>query len=48
MASLTPARFLGLDHMLGRIAPGLRADLVQLDDDGQVLATWIEGDLLVN
>jgi N-acetylglucosamine-6-phosphate deacetylase len=32
MASLTPARALGLDHEIGSIAIGKRADLVVLDD----------------
>src|SRR5262249_15278642 len=43
MASRVPASFLGLEHELGRIAPGLRASLVQLDADLQVRATWIDG-----
>ncbi|HEV2564063.1 MAG TPA: N-acetylglucosamine-6-phosphate deacetylase [Microvirga sp.] len=43
MASLVPARFLRLDHELGRIAPGYRADLVLLDDSLQVQQTWIGG-----
>ncbi len=43
MASLTPARFLRLDHQLGRIAPGYLASLVHLGDDLQVRATWIDG-----
>jgi N-acetylglucosamine-6-phosphate deacetylase len=43
MASANPAAFLGLDHELGRIAPGYRADLVLLDDDLQVVETWIDG-----
>jgi N-acetylglucosamine-6-phosphate deacetylase len=43
MASLYPARFLGLDHELGRIARGYRADLVHLSDDLHVLGTWIDG-----
>lgn len=43
MASLNPAAFLGLDHELGRIAPGYRADLAQVDEDLQVLDTWIGG-----
>jgi N-acetylglucosamine-6-phosphate deacetylase len=43
MASEYPAAFLGLDHELGRIAPGLRANLVLLDDALQVRRTWIEG-----
>jgi len=43
MASEYPAAFLGLDHELGRIAPGFRANLVLLDDELQVRRTWIEG-----
>jgi N-acetylglucosamine-6-phosphate deacetylase len=44
MASLHPAAFLGLDHELGRIAPGYRANLVAVDPDLRVHATWIDGD----
>jgi N-acetylglucosamine-6-phosphate deacetylase len=43
MASRNPAEFLGLDHELGRIAPGCFADLVLLDDDLRVLDTWVRG-----
>jgi N-acetylglucosamine-6-phosphate deacetylase len=43
MASLIPAQFLRLDHELGRIAPGYRADLVLLDESLQVRQTWIGG-----
>jgi N-acetylglucosamine-6-phosphate deacetylase len=43
MASRNPAEFLGLDHEYGRIARGWFADLVLLDDDLQVLETWIHG-----
>jgi N-acetylglucosamine-6-phosphate deacetylase len=43
MASLYPARFLGLDRELGRIAPGYRASLVLADDELRVLDTWIDG-----
>ncbi len=43
MASLNPASFLRLDHELGRIKPGYLASLVHLDDDLQVLETWIDG-----
>ena len=43
MASEYPAAFLGLDHELGKIAPGYRANLVLLDDDLHVQRTWIEG-----
>ncbi len=44
MASLVPACFLRLDHELGRIAPGYRADLVLLDESLQVRQTWINGE----
>jgi len=43
MASGNAATFLRLDHETGAIAPGLRADLVHLDDARRVTATWISG-----
>jgi N-acetylglucosamine-6-phosphate deacetylase len=44
MASLYPAQFLGLNDR-GRIAPGCRADLVALSENGlQVMDTWIDGE----
>ena len=43
MASLNPARFLGVDGELGRIGPGTRASLVHLDNDLRVTKTWVEG-----
>lgn len=43
MASAHPAAFLDLDHQLGRIEPGYRANLVLLDGDLQVVETWIDG-----
>lgn len=43
-ASLTPARFLGLDHERGAIRAGAYADLVALTPDLSVIATWVEGD----
>jgi N-acetylglucosamine-6-phosphate deacetylase len=45
MASAAPAAFLGLGGELGCIAPGMRADLVQLDADLQVVRTWIGGEV---
>ena len=43
MASLHPAEFLGLQHELGRIAPGYRANFVLADEALRVLDTWIDG-----
>ena len=43
MAAACPADFLGVGEDRGRLAPGLRADLVRLDDDLRVRATWIGG-----
>jgi N-acetylglucosamine-6-phosphate deacetylase len=44
MASLNPARALGIDGTTGAIAPGLRADLVLVDGEGRVQRTWISGE----
>ena len=43
MAAAWPADFLGLGDSRGRLAPGLRADLVWLDEALCVRATWIAG-----
>jgi len=45
MASLHPAQFLGVDHLVGRIAPGQRANFARLDASGLATATWIEGQI---
>jgi N-acetylglucosamine-6-phosphate deacetylase len=42
-ASLTPAQFIGLDHERGALVPGARADLVALDRELTVVATWVDG-----
>ncbi len=44
MAAAYPADFLGLAESRGRLAPGLRADLVWLDDELRVRATWVGGE----
>jgi N-acetylglucosamine-6-phosphate deacetylase len=44
MATLYPAQFLKVDHDLGRIAPGYRANLVHLTDTLAVTRTWIDGE----
>ena len=48
MASETPARFLGLSDELGRIAPGLRADLVAFTPDGAGVTPRIAGEASAN
>jgi N-acetylglucosamine-6-phosphate deacetylase len=43
-ASRNPAEFLGLGHMLGRLAPGYRADMIALEPQTvTVLETWVAG-----
>jgi N-acetylglucosamine-6-phosphate deacetylase len=44
MATLTPARLLRVEDRIGRLRPGLRADLVHILDDLSVNGTWIGGE----
>jgi len=44
MASLYPARALGLDGVLGRIKPGYAASLLAVDEDRALVAGWIRGE----
>lgn len=48
MASLNPAKLLGLDYRKGSIAVGKDADLVALDDDFNVRLTVVEGRIVYN
>ncbi len=43
MATVYPARALGLDTELGAIRPGYRASLLALDDRHRIRASWIDG-----
>jgi N-acetylglucosamine-6-phosphate deacetylase len=45
MASLNPARLLGIDHECGSIEEGKRADLVALDERGDVKLTIVSGEI---
>jgi N-acetylglucosamine-6-phosphate deacetylase len=45
MASTYPAQFLGLDREIGHIAPGFRANLTAINDEIEVVATWIDGEM---
>jgi N-acetylglucosamine-6-phosphate deacetylase len=46
MASLNPARQLGIDGHVGRIAVGYDADLTALDAAGQVVLTMVGGEMV--
>ncbi len=46
MASLNPAKFLGLDDKIGSLAPGRTADFVHLDADLKLQAVWRGGRLI--
>ena len=43
MASLVPAKSVGIDDVCGRIAPGYAADFIVLDDELQLKATYLDG-----
>jgi N-acetylglucosamine-6-phosphate deacetylase len=44
LASAAPASFLGIQHRLGHLRPGYRADMVALDPTAiRVIATWVAG-----
>lgn len=43
MATVYPARALGLEDELGAIRPGYRASLLALDDQQHIRASWIDG-----
>lgn len=45
MASLNPARQLGVDDRVGRVAPGYDADLTAMDADGRVVLTMVGGEI---
>ena len=43
MASLVPAKSVGIDDVCGRIDPGYAADFIVLDDELQLKATYLDG-----
>jgi len=47
MASSNPARVIGLDHEIGTIEPGKRADLVFVDDKFHVKQVLLNGELMI-
>jgi len=46
MASRYPAAFLGLSSSQGELSVGLKANMVLLDDSGEVTASWLDGQRL--
>jgi N-acetylglucosamine-6-phosphate deacetylase len=44
MASLNPAKVLGIEHFKGSISECKDADFVVIDDNFKILTTYIEGD----
>ena len=46
MATSTPAKLLGLDRRKGILAPGYDADVVIFDDDFEILATIVAGEVI--
>ena len=47
MATLNPAKLLGIDHKVGSIEPGKKANLIIIDDTVRVKSVILEGDLAV-
>jgi len=43
MATLTPATITNVSNRKGKVAPGMDADLVVLDEQGCVQQTWVRG-----
>ena len=47
LAATEPARFMGLEHDLGTLRVGGRANLLHLDADLRVRRSWIDGEMMV-
>lgn len=47
MASIYPARVLGLDDKLGTIEVGNQASFLWLDDNLNIKAVWLKGDRII-
>lgn len=43
MATITPARMLGIDKEVGSLEPGKRANIILMDDDMNVSSVWLDG-----
>ena len=47
MATLNPAKLLGIDHRVGSLAPGKAANLIIIDDMVHIKKVILQGDLAV-
>lgn len=47
MASLNPAKLLGLDHEIGSLAPGKKANFILMDDMVNIQSVYLEGEHVV-
>ena len=47
MATLNPAKLLGIDHRVGSLAPGKTANLILIDDQVHIDRVFLEGQLAV-
>ena len=47
MATLNPAKLLGIDHRVGSLAPGKTANLILIDDQVRIDRVFLEGQLAV-
>ena len=47
MASLTPARLLGIDNRVGSLAPGKTANMIIIDDMVHIKKVILQGELAV-
>ena len=45
MASLAPAKSVGIEGVCGQIAPGFEADFIVLNEDLELLATYLDGEV---
>ena len=46
MASLNPARILGIDSKKGSLETGKDGDMILVDDNFTILATFVEGEMV--
>lgn len=48
MATINPARLLGIDHKIGSLEPGKKANMIIIDDLIRIQKVFLEGELMVD